>query len=252
MGASYPDGYAHAVTRRHATAAVAGAALLGAALLLAACQRSPMGQVGNDGQVVARGEGWAVSVPAGAKVVTSGTGLSVDAPDGARWFDVRLTAPTADLSEPPTNLALQACKPITWDEVHPQEGAWTAGGNCARNNRRYWVIARAEPRDDRLLVMLYLANQSFVSFEDAWVDFTRTAATLSAGPEPLAAPEAAVVRTRAREAFRAMPQSISPLPGGRTLSRLLVERLPEVWTARKNAEAPEAFPPGPAFVADGG
>lgn len=199
------------------------------------------GEVGDAPAPAHVGAGWAVGLPpVGATVKVEADAVIVDATDYSRWWDVRWTDAWGDLSIGARNLAAQACDPVVWDDPITTETTWTAGGLCTRNGRFHWLIARVEKRGERSLVMFYTANPDFLVFEDAWVDFAGTTATLQGGATPAGAPDPKDLRTRIRASAASVQRSISPLPGGRVLSTAVIPSLEPVWQMRRMATPPPA------------
>lgn len=188
-----------------------------------------------------RGDDWALRVPAGSRVRVSPTAIGVDAPDGRRWFDISWH--DADL--PPASIAWawggKACGPITWDEPKvPVEGTWTSGGLCSIGERRHWAFTVVERHGERLLFTAWIGEHRRLPYEDAWVDFARTALSLRAGAEPLPPVDHADLRGRVREAAALRPGHM-PVPGGGLLSGRVSERLVDVWAARLASPPPASF-----------
>lgn len=210
------------------------------------------GRVGEAPGEVHQGQGWSVRLPApGATVKAEASRVSVDATDFSRWFDVRWDEAWGDLSVPVRNIAMKECDPVVWDEPVVTETSWTASALCTRRERFEWLIGRVEKHGDRALVFFYVANRDFVAYEDAWVDFSATVATIGAGDTPPEPPDAADLRRRIREAAKNVGPSLSPLPGGRVMSPVVVPALEPIWTLRAATPPPPAtfdgsVPPAPA------
>lgn len=185
------------------------------------------------------GAGWAVHLPAaGAKLEIEPSKVSVDAKDYSRWFDVSWVPDTPDLSVYARTAGATACDPVTWEKPVATDSTWTAGGLCTRGRRFHWLIARVERHGDRALLFFYVANPDFLAFEDAWVDFIRTAATFSGGARPVAPPAAATLRARIRAAASTVGPSTSPLPGGGVLSTAVIRDLDLLQSLRAAARPP--------------
>jgi hypothetical protein len=200
------------------------------------------GATGDAPNPIHQGPGWSLRVPAvGAKVEVEPERIGVDARDFSRWFDVRWTFAEDDLSVHPRTIAATTCDPAVFDKPVTTPDSYTVGGLCTRGSRFHWMIARAERHGDRALVFFYVANPDFVAFEDAWVDFARTAATLTGGPTPPEPPPGADLRRRIREAATTTGPSDSPLPGGGVLSTYVIPRLEPLWALRA-ATRPPPYP----------
>ena len=212
--------------------------LIPALALLNLCGTSG-GATGDAPTTVHRGPGWAMHLPAeGARVTVEPDRIAVDVSDYSRWFDVRWVPATPDLSVHARNLAATTCDPVVFDRPIVEEDSLTAGGLCTRGNRFQWLITRVERRGERNLLFFYVANPDFVSFEDAWVDFARTAATITSGEDPLPPPDGPPLRARIRAAAANAGASDSPLPGGGVLSTLVIPDLQAIWTARARSASP--------------
>jgi hypothetical protein len=199
------------------------------------------GEVGDAPAPPHAGPGWAVRLPpSGAEVKVQPDAIIVDASDYSRWWDVRWTEAWGDLSIGPRNLAQEACDPVVWDDAIVTETTWTAGGLCTRNGRFHWLIGRSERHGDRALVLFYTANPDFLAFEDAWVDFAGTTATLQGGATPMTPLDPIELRRSIRSAASEAHRSISPLPGGRVLSKAVIPRLEPLWALRAAAKVPPA------------
>lgn len=195
------------------------------------------------------GDGWSIRLPpntardAGLATVTVETDrVAVDAADFSRFFDIRWADAQPDLSVPVRNLALTECDPAVWDEPVLTADTWTASALCTRQERFQWLIGRVERHGDRALVFFYVANRDFLAYEDAWVDFANTAATISADPVPPAVLDAKTMRDEIRIGAKHVGPSLSPLPGGRVMSKAVIPRLSAIWEQRKRLP-----PPPPAF-----
>ncbi len=191
-----------------------------------------------------RGEGWAVTVPEGARVDVRPDGLGVDAPDGRSWFDVRwLDVPA---NRPPQVLATawgeERCRPLAWDlPATPLEGLWTAGGFCTIQDRRYWVVAVVERVGERSLLTGFVAERSLVSYEDLWVLALGTALSLGGGAEPVAPLTPDRIRERLREAHEGDAIEVLPVAGGGVFSTKISAAVTDLWTARRSAPPPSRF-----------
>jgi len=203
------------------------------------------GKAGDAENPVHVGDGWAIRLPTvGAKVEATPARISIDARDYSRWFDVRLYGLTDDLSIHPRTLGATLCDPAVFDRPIVTDDAWTAGGLCTRGSRFQWMIARAERHGDRTLVFFYVANPDFLTFEDAWVDFARTAATITARPEAPEGPPGPELRSAIRRAAKEIGRTDSPLPGGGVLSTHVIPQLDAAWAVRAAAgPPPERFAP---------
>ncbi|MCB9664688.1 MAG: hypothetical protein H6732_11290 [Alphaproteobacteria bacterium] len=194
---------------------------------------------------LARGSGWAVTVPSGAQVRATGAELAVDAPDGSSWFDVRWLAPRtthvplADV----TRWAEERCRPVRWDQpATPAPGVWTVGGGCTLGGRRHWVLAVVEERDPPLLIGM-MASRDRVAYEDLWVQWWATAMSLAAGEAPAAVPDAPHVREALRGARLSGPVGDLPVAGGGVFSGRASEALAEAWAAHLAQPVPPRFDP---------
>jgi hypothetical protein len=197
------------------------------------------GEAGDDAPQTFTGDGWALQLPSvGAKVQVAPDRISVDARDYSRWFDVRWEPDSVDLSVPARTWAAKSCDPAVWERPIVRDDSWTAGGLCTRGSRYQWLIARVERVDGHSLAFFYVANPDFLAFEDAWVDFTRTAATLTAGAMALPPADATVVRQQIRGAAADVGHGTSPLPGGGVLSTHVIEGLAAMWETRRAASPP--------------
>lgn len=211
-----------------------------AVLLLLACER-PGGRIEEAPLATYTGERYALAIPEGARVRSTPTTLDVDSADGGRWFTLRLLAPSEVPSAELRGWANTLCQTHRWDRTAtPVPEIETTGGLCAIDGRNYWLLTAIEAHGDRRLLVAYAADARSLTFEDAWVDWTRTALTLG-NATPLAAPEPALVRKVAREAVAAGGLGHAPVPGGGELSAQLSEALVELWRARAAAPIPEAF-----------
>lgn len=211
-----------------------------AVLLLLACDR-PGGRVEEAPLATHRGEGFAIAVPEGARVLAEPTRLDVDAADGTRWFTVRLLGasdvPAAELQ----GWAQDTCETIRWDRTaRPVPGIETTGGLCTIDLRRFWLLSAVEAHGEQRLLVVYAADARSLTFEDAWVDWSRTALTLGT-TAPIAAPDPAVVRQKARDVVAAGGVGRAPVPGGGELSAHLSEALSDLWQTRASTPAPAAF-----------
>lgn len=208
-------------------------------LLLIACSRAPSGFVEDQPLEVSRGDGYALAVPAGSRVRVEADHIAVDAADGSRWFDARwVTAPDSAQAALTAHTNGQ-CDSVRWDRVaQPTPETLTISGLCPINTRRHWLLVTQEVHGDRTLVTVYTAAADHLTFEDAWVDFLRTAATLSPGPEPLEAYPPADIRRRLRDVANAGGIGHDPVPGGGELSPRMSESIPEVWARKIAAGAP--------------
>lgn len=210
-------------------------------LLAFACGRTPGGAI--DGQPLTAwvGDGWAIAVPEGARTSAEPDALRIDAADGTRWYDIRWT--TEDFDVATGTWAATFCDTHQWDRLaRPTERVITRGGHCNVGWRRQWLITVAETRGDRVLLTLYGADANRVTFEDAWVDVTRTALTLAAGDRPFEGgvpPEE--IRRRAREAVRSGGVGRQLIPGGGELSARIAEALADLFRRRESVAAPERF-----------
>lgn len=219
------------------------------ALLFNLCGTSG-GRVGEVVGEVHQGEGWSMRLPAvGAQVKVDGDAISVDTPDFSRFYDIRWGALNpVDLGQPVKEQALTDCDPAVWDEPVITETTWTASALCTRRERFEWLIGRVERHGDRALVFFYVANRDFIAYEDAWVDFANTAASLSAQATPPAPHDSRALRRAIREGAKNVGPSKSPLPGGRVMSAAIVPVLDPVWAQRATLPPPPR-PFGPAAEA---
>ena len=210
------------------------------ALLLNLCGTSG-GQVGKAVGEPHVGPGWSLRMPAeGGTVKVERDRIAVDATDFSRFWDVRWDIVyETDLGIPVKNIALTECDPAVWDEPVVTDTTWTASALCTRRERFERLIGRVEKHGDRALVFFYVANRDFLAYEDIWVDFANTAGTLSALPQPPEPLDDNELRKRIREGAKDVGPSLSPLPGGRVMSRAVVPVLAPVWERR------ESLPPPP-------
>jgi len=226
------------------------------ALLLNLCGTSG-GQVGQDVGEPYAGPGWSVRLPPqGGTVKVEAERIAVDAADFSRFWDVRWDLVYPDLGLPVKNLALTECDPAVWDDPVVTETTWTASALCTRREKFEWMIGRVEKHGDRALVFFYVANRDFLAYEDAWVDFANTAGTLSARPTPPEPLDDKALRAKIRAGAKNVGPSLSPLPGGRVMTKAVVPVLTEVWERRASLPPPPARfdgttpPPEPAADTD--
>lgn len=185
-------------------------------------------------------DGWAVRVPEGARVRQEDGRLAVDAPDGRRWFDVSWHGTDREPAVVAHAWAASTCSPTLWD--HPSEpvpGTWLAGAACTIDGKRFFALVAVETFGDRRLLTAYVAQDGYVSYENAWIDFVTTAMSLTAGDEPLPSPDVAALRASIRAAA-VQPAGSMPVPGGGLLSGRIVRALPDLWPAR-HAAPPRPF-----------
>lgn len=206
-------------------------------LALPACA-TQAGRVHEQPTVTHEGAGWALRVPAGARVDVKPGVLTVDAPDGRRWFDVTWRS----AQETPEGIAYawgsQHCTPMMWGQPStPAPGVWIADGQCTIQDRRFWAFLIVERHEQGALTTTYVAEQRRMPYEDAWVDLLDTALSLRAGGSPLPRLENGDLRARIREAAAEHPGE-QPLPGGGLLGGRVSERLIDVWQARLSAPPP--------------
>jgi hypothetical protein len=207
-----------------------------------ACSRAPHGRVEDQPVEPWKGDGYAMNVPSGASVRALDDRLAVDAADGSRWYDVRVVRAPESAQAALQEQANATCDTIRWDRVAtPTPGTTFASGLCPIRTRRHWLLAVQEVHGDATLLTVYVASADFLTFEDAWVDFVRTAATLAPGDAPLQTPDPAATREKLREVAGSGGIGHDPVPGGGELSPRMAEALAEVWQ-RKLAAGPPRVP----------
>jgi hypothetical protein len=193
------------------------------------------GQIDSAPVDVRSGSGWALAVPAHADIQVSPGMIRVDAPDGRRWFDI---AWTDDI--PGENSAMtwgeSNCAPVLWDRGWGDEHRYAVGGLCGISEHRHWAFLVEERIGSRTLRTTYIGDTQRLPYEDAWVDFARTALTLGPGPAPLTPPKGDQIRAYVRAAGRETP-GLSPVPGGGLLSTRVLPQLDSIWKARDAAPA---------------
>jgi hypothetical protein len=197
-----------------------------------ACSRGTSGVIEKTPLEVHREAAYSLNVPAGSKVAIDADVLTVDAPDGSRWFDVRFLPADADPLTTFKTWASATCPSHALDPVEmPVPNVTTVGGVCSIEHRRHWLLGAIEPWGDRKIATLYVADAALITIEDAWVDYARTALTLSPGDQPFEAVTPADVRAAARAAQEegAGPDQV---PGGGVLWGRTSKHLAPLWTAR--------------------
>jgi hypothetical protein len=182
------------------------------------------------------GQGWAVGVPAGAKIEVQPDVVRVDSADGTSWFDVRWIDGPADGTAAEI-WARASCTPPVWDEPWISGGRWTAGGICVIGQHRWWMIHVLEPIGEHTLHTAFLADSKWIAYEDAWVLASHTALGFAGGDHPLAPPDPEDLRTRLRQAA-ALPPGPMPVAGGGVLSTHVLPLLGDIWAARDRAPPP--------------
>jgi hypothetical protein len=213
---------------------------IGSLLLAAlACSRVPHGRVEDQPVEVWKGDGYAMNVPAGANVRVLADRLAVDAADGSRWYDVRMIRAPESAQAALQEQANATCDTIRWDRVAtPTPGTTVTSGICPIRTRRHWLLAVQEAHGEATLLTVYVASADFLTFEDTWVDFVRTAVTLTPGDAPLQTPDPAATREKLREVAGSGGIGHDPVPGGGELSPRMAEALAEVWQRKLEAGPP--------------
>lgn len=188
------------------------------------------------------GDGWAVRIPAGARVRQEDGRLAVDAPDGRRWFDVSWHDGDREPAVIAHAWAAGTCSPALWDQPsEPVPGTWISGAACTIDGKRFFALVAVDTFGEQRMLTAYVAQDGYVSYENAWLDFVTTALSLKGGSEPLPVPDLAALRSDIREAA-VQPAGSLPVPGGGLLSGRIVRALPDFWPARHLAP-PRPFAP---------
>jgi hypothetical protein len=202
------------------------------------------------------GAGWAVTVPAGARVESAAFSppeaapnrLTVSSPDGMWWFDIEVVPKAASPLLPATTFAERDCRPIRWDApAELQPGLWTGGGVCTIGERRYWLLISVEDEGDQSVITGLFWAIGHRGYEDTWVAWTQSALSLSEGTTPQPLVETADL---VRQTLRAIPPddgtaSQLPLPGGGVYSAKLERAFADAWATRAERTLPHRFPPSP-------
>ncbi len=217
---------------RHTRACTAIAAALA---IGTACSRGKSGIIEQQPVSPYEGPGYALFVPTDSKVTRRGDDLTVDAADGFRWFDLRFLPRDANALATFEAWATETCPSHALDPLeNPFPSVYTVGGVCTIEHRRHWLVASLEPWGDGQIAMLYAADASLVTIEDAWVDLARTALTVVPGDHPLVSMSPVEVRAAARAA-QAEGDGFAQTPGGGVLWGRTSKRLTPLWQARQSA-----------------
>lgn len=184
------------------------------------------------------GEGWTLRVLEGSRVRAEEDRLSVDAPDGRRWFDITWLDDTRTPEAIAHAWSATTCSPTMWDVAStPVEDTWFSGAVCVIDDRRFYALVAVETFGNRRLLTTYVAQDGFISYENAWVDFVTTAMSLRTGDSPLPAPDVEALRADIRHAA-VQPAGPMPVPGGGLLSGRISREIPEWWSSRHAAPPP--------------
>ena len=172
----------------------------------------------------------------GSRVAVNDGVLAVDAPDGFRWMEVRWL--DGFVQPQVTAWSVDQCDGLIWDRLAtPIEGVQTRTGLCTRQGQEYWAFLALETRGDRTLMTTWLAHRESIAYEDAWVEYTHTALSVTGAGAPfllLAEPELRrLVRDKATTST-----GYSPVPGGGELGAAISEGLADAWTRRQAEPAP--------------
>lgn len=182
-------------------------------------------------------------IPQGARVRHDDGRLSVDAPDGRRWYDVSWH----DDDRAPAVVAhawsAATCSPTMWDEpAEPVPGTWLSGAACTIDGKRFFALVAVETFGERRLLTAYVAQDGYVSYENAWLEFVSTAMSLRGGDAPWPEPDLDALRGIIRQAA-AQPAGSMPVPGGGLLSGRIARQLDPLWAARHTAPPPAQLLP---------
>ncbi|MGK0347450.1 MAG: hypothetical protein ACI855_003536 [Myxococcota bacterium] len=205
--------------------------------MLALGCRSPSGPRTSLEVQTHQGDGFAINVVPGSKVVVNDGVLGVDSPDGFRWMEVRwIQEPVApDV----TAWSIMQCDGLIWDrDAAPIAGVRTRTGMCTQEFQEYWTFLVLETRPEGVLMTTWLSHRETLAYETAWVEFTGTAMSLSGGTTPVATMDETAVRLLLREAS-VTSTGPSPVPGGGELGAAVSERMTEMWTRRLASPAPQ-------------
>ena len=199
--------------------------------LLNACSWSPRHAARDTLSVVPMsGNGYSIQIVPESQVHVNDGVLGVDTPDGFRWMEARwLAGPVAPAV---VEWGMGQCDGLVWERsAVPIEGVHTQNGMCTRNGEEFWTFLVLETRGERTLMTTWLAHREAIPYEDAWVEFTGTALTLSGANTPVMLVEQTPLRRLIRETAVTSTGS-SPVPGGGELGAAISEQLTDLWTAR--------------------
>src|SRR5690606_22129067 len=74
-----------------------------------------------------------------------------------------------------------------------------SGAACTIDGKRFFALVAVDTFGEQRMLTAYVAQDGYVSYENAWLDFVTTALSLKGGSEPLPVPDLPALRSAIRE-----------------------------------------------------